>query len=424
MKRIGFIFPFVALFVYLYTKENLSETAIILAICVIIPSVFLYLLYPKQNIKKLTAENVEHEAFISYEKKSVDEIFDVLRMSITDAQEQLSILYYLRKKVHGDSNAAVELIHLGAFQQTVQILQNSAILDTKFLAAIDLLNEILHIQKAREELIINEYIMKECVDSVMEIFSDVINQTNTLYAVDTFSVQNSTEFTTINNADIEERKNKFNQSGYKILMTIGLLYSDNNHKLQSRIADKNGIQNIINYSFQNRLYLATNTDTKNTTTTAINTANNMLMIKYNQWGMWSLFNILINHPANKSEFYHLGGIRNVIDILRRVGDDNIKENNKNNSASPKNLKDTKAAFNNNKNKNIELYRQGLAVLLIMLTNDTYAKYSLTQARQMAMANNIVDVIQNIQNECKNNKSCADVVATSKAILNLIIQDWS
>ena len=257
--------------------------------------------------------------------------------------------------------------------------------------------------------------MKECVDSIMFIFSDVLNQVNNVFDENLMTIEEK------NDKHANDMKTSFVSSGYKLLMTVGLLCSDNNHQLQSRIADKKGIQHIMSYSFNN---IALNNN--NNTNTIQHIENKK---RLNQWGLWALFNILINHPANKSEFYHLGGVRIVIDILKNAADQQqalthkLKHTHNDITLNTHNIN----THNNDKttSNNIELNRQGLAVLLIMLTSDvTQAKYSVTQARQMAMANSIVDIIHNIQSDYKNMKQCEDIVHTSKAILNLIIQDWS
>lgn len=87
--------------------------------------------------------------------------------------------------------------------------------------------------------------MKECVDSIMFIFSDVLNQVNNVFDENLMTIEEK------NDKHANDMKTSFVSSGYKLLMTVGLLCSDNNHQLQSRIADKKGIQHIMSYSFNN-----------------------------------------------------------------------------------------------------------------------------------------------------------------------------
>eukprot|EP01034_Spumella_vulgaris_P021998 gene21998-28088_t len=135
----------------------------------------------------------------------------------------------------------------------------------------------------------------------------------------------------------------FYHNGYKILLTVGLLCTDNHHKVQTRIADRKGMQLLISYAFCS------------------------------------------------DRFEERFGVRTVIDILKQHP------------------------------TAVEINRQGMALLLVMLANDSYCKYSITQARQMAMANSIVEVVHAAQREFK---QFGDIVTSSKGVLNVIIKDWS
>lgn len=71
--------------------------------------------------------------------------------------------------------------------------------------------------------------------------------------------------------------------------------------------------------------------------------------------------------------------------------------------------------------NANVHRQGLALLFNLVAPDPYAKYSHAQARQMLMANSIVDVIEHAKVAFKTERG---IIATCRAILNIIAVDFS
>jgi hypothetical protein len=72
---------------------------------------------------------------------------------------------------------------------------------------------------------------------------------------------------------------------------------------------------------------------------------------------------------------------------------------------------------------IDIARQGLALLFSILANDESGqlKFNMSRARQMAMANGAVEVLQGLQREYK---ADATISVTSQSILNTLMTDYS
>ena len=102
-------------------------------------------------------------------------------------------------------------------------------------------------------------------------------------------------------------------------------------------------------------------------------------------------NLSLNHPPSKAVLFHSSGMRPVIDALKLHSD------------------------------SAHVHRQGLALLFNLIAPDPYAKYSHAQARQMLMANSIVEVIERAKSAFKKEK---DIISTCRAILNIVAVDFS
>lgn len=72
-------------------------------------------------------------------------------------------------------------------------------------------------------------------------------------------------------------------------------------------------------------------------------------------------------------------------------------------------------------KDVEINRQGFALLFNIINHDPQTKYSLAQARQAVLVNGMVDIVENANKEFRMIK---DIRITGKGILDLIIQNWS
>jgi len=152
-------------------------------------------------------------------------------------------------------------------------------------------------------------------------------------------------------------------------MTMGLICCDCT-TAQSRIGDKNAIQSILNFSFEKK------------------SIHSSLLVK---WGLWSLLQMTFNHPPNKFDFYHIGGINQVVNALQQHQDD----------------------------PNIIL--QGLGLLLNTIIDDPHTKISLSQARQAVLNSGIVDLLQCIEIKYKNRQ---DIISMSHQLSSLIMNTWS
>ena len=71
-------------------------------------------------------------------------------------------------------------------------------------------------------------------------------------------------------------------------------------------------------------------------------------------------------------------------------------------------------------KVVDINQQGIALLCSVLTDDPHSKMNLYDARQIALQNDIVDVLQEAQKAFKN---VDDIQATSTFTLNTLISNW-
>ncbi len=252
--------PFALLLLYMLSEGTLTKTAAILTVCVGVPSVVMYYVF-KRHKEPVKPVNLEKQAFLSFESKSIDELFSDLQVGIEASQESYHILLYLRKKAHSNAASAVELVHLGILQHAISILQKCPVTDKRYIACFDLINEILHIAKAREQLICNEYQVMKFIDALMDVFFDINMQLKQLNPGDNDG--SATKDTMFVRDDDDEEVKKPSQSssssvvvcaedvhdkaaerdlvvflcqGYKILLSLGLLCSENHNKIQTRVA--------------------------------------------------------------------------------------------------------------------------------------------------------------------------------------------
>jgi hypothetical protein len=98
-------------------------------------------------------------------------------------------------------------------------------------------------------------------------------------------------------------------------------------------------------------------------------------------------NICFNHPPNKCEFVHKGGLTAVIEILKK-----------------------------NRPKDNMVQKQGLSLLAYILRDDVQSMFHIGDARRGAIANGLVGVIQEAQSLFKGD---ADIQTSCKFIMELL-----
>jgi len=333
-----YITPIIMLFLYLISLESLSKSVGILLVCILLTGgIILFAVYgSSQQLKKAELENI-------FEAETLDNVFRRIKDNFVEENESLQALNVLRKKAKTNS---VKLIELEVVEFLLQILMTLNADDKRYIVAVDLLNQLLSCQLARKKLFSNTISLNSSVDNV-------VNICNTNFTI--YQDQNHTNF-------MEKICNK-------LLMTMGLICCDCT-TAQSRIGDKNAIQSILNFSFEKK------------------SIHSSLLVK---WGLWSLLQMTFNHPPNKFDFYHIGGINQVVNALQQHQDD----------------------------PNIIL--QGLGLLLNTIIDDPHTKISLSQARQAVLNSGIVDLLQCIEIKYKNRQ---DIISMSHQLSSLIMNTWS
>lgn len=101
--------------------------------------------------------------------------------------------------------------------------------------------------------------------------------------------------------------------------------------------------------------------------------------------------LCISHPPNKRSLVQRGGIPLIIKGLSYFTTDE------------------------------EVNYQGFAVLFSLLADDPQTKVSLSDCRQMALANGIVDLCQNCQKKFRKNKGLQGLTAS---VLDLLVTEYS
>lgn len=121
----------------------------------------------------------------------------------------------------------------------------------------------------------------------------------------------------------------------------------------------------------------------------------------------------LDHRTNQIDLFQSGGVRSIIDTLKR------------NAADP--IQGEVTVDSRTKMSRVQLFRQALAILLNILTfsgaNEAapFARsYSASKARQAMIASDIHDVIEHSKKWFAAEK---DILATSNAILGQLMQEW-
>ena len=159
----------------------------------------------------------------------------------------------------------------------------------------------------------------------------------------------------------------FLKFGHKFFMALGML-ADEFPQGQTIIGDKGG----IGYA---TICLKASRNTPN----------------LGKWCCWCLLNIVYDHPPNKREFFIKGGLGYTIDCM-----------------------------NKNINKN-DLFKQGIALILTIISIDNKTKMSLAKARESCLANGIFDMLQLGKKAHGNDPTIEGII---KKIFDLLMADWS
>ena len=101
--------------------------------------------------------------------------------------------------------------------------------------------------------------------------------------------------------------------------------------------------------------------------------------------------LCISHPPNKRSLVQRGGIPLLIAGLSHFREDE------------------------------EVNYQGFAVLFSVLADDPQTKISLSDCRQMALANGVVDLCQNCQKKFRQNKGLQGLTAS---VLDILVTEYS
>eukprot|EP01038_Epipyxis_sp_PR26KG_P008551 gene8551-11557_t len=258
------------LILYIISNESLAAPGLILLGCISVTAFLTYLAFflnssPSEKLLKDTNENVE-------------DIYNQLQNNLLDANNSLTILLLLRKKVHQNPTInATQLVNKGIIHHILTLLESYSIDDKRIFASVDLLNELLLVRKARDQLFSDQTELNNCVDEVMKAYIHVYSMAN----------------------DNNEIANLL--PSYKLVMTIGLIGADF-PAAQSRLADRGAIPFIFKISFLNT---------------------NIKQDSYAKWGYWTLFNLSLDNPSNKAEIYHNGCIDIIIKGLKLYHNDKV-----------------------------------------------------------------------------------------------------
>ena len=158
-----------------------------------------------------------------------------------------------------------------------------------------------------------------------------------------------------------------NKFGYKFIMCLGLLASDNTIA-QTRIGDRGGILLIVSC-----LQSCKTSDIVCT------------------WCFWCLINLCLAHPPNKREFFIHNGLSYTILVLQ-----------------------THTTC-------IGLYQQGLGLLATIIAPDNNTKMNLAKARETCLANGVFDMLQCAKATFKKESHVQQLITQ---IHELLMADWS
>lgn len=431
--HLSYCVPILCMLGYMLMHEELSAVAIVLTMCLALTGLMVYFAFSEKVVND-RKNRVNVQDVKKFQAESIEETCERLQLDVLEAQESLNVLYYLKKAITADKSKgdlAVRAVECGAVQQTVLLMLNNGHCDERDVACIELLNEIIAIRKARNRLFATEADLRDVIDGFVEYCT--IAMGNEQHDVATAETDDSnflnhhrrpkkeqengvltlmkdvTGVSKDNDTSVKDSTTLLEQARLrqlcraKALVTLGLM-CDECSDAQTRIADRRGVTLLV--GLLEREVIACSKATKTIGNTNDNagvagsearsgTGNSRQVERTSmsvcKWACWCLFNLTLDHPPNKFDFYHANGIRIVIDVLKaHVGC-------------------------------VDVHRQGLALLLSMISPDTYAKFSMAQARQMMMANGLVDLVESNKLAFRLEK---DITLTSRALMNHLAIDYS
>lgn len=307
----------------------------------------------------------------SEKSEQLIDIIDSLKISLKHTEESSKLLHRIRLRLQKDQLACVEASKLGLLKYVLSCLEDILPNDIRMSNGIDIINQILHNDEAKIEACKDYQDMKEIVDKLIIITREFMNKTIPKKVVEVSSLFNDDNEEKLSNYNDDNNlnydKSIFVKIGYKLIIALGLITIDST-VAQTCVGDKGGVS----------LILSCLKDFRNDSVDVL------------KWCYWALFHITLQNPPNKRELVFKDGITLILKGLK---------------AFP---------------KVIDINQQGIALLCSVLTDDPHSKMNLYDARQIALQNDIVDVLQEAQKAFKN---IDDIQATSTFTLNTLISNW-
>lgn len=295
------------------------------------------------------------------------------KSNLTDTASTLKMLSMFKKRMQKNNAFTLDCAKHGLLKYAIMSIANAGVDDVRIPIALDVINSMLAASNAKEFLATNSDMnsVRENVDNFLQTANFIY--TNNIEVKTDEETETSEETALLYPTNQQKKQIKtsvtFQNVGYKMVMTIGLLCADCK-EAQSRLGDKGAVQMLVKLLQQQ-----------------------VLSVVFSKWCYWSLIQLSENHPPNKRAFVIAGGIPSLIEALK---------------AHPKSL---------------EVYQQGLILLYYILSPDSQTKLNLPEVRQSALANGIVDVLHKAQRHFVDENS-ESIRVTAASILDILIADWS
>lgn len=328
----------------------------------------------KTNTNELTLYNniIKKLTGVSDQPEQLIDIINSLKLSLKHTEESNMILRKIKTHLQKDPIACIEATKLGLINNVLICLEDVLPNDIRMNNGIDIINQILHNDQAKEAVCKNYEDLKEIIDKLIIITKEFMMKTIPKKVVEVSSLfndinNNKEQESNYDDDNVSFDKNIFEKLGYKLIIALGLLSTDSVAG-QSCIGDKGGIS----------LVLSCLKDFKNESESVT------------KWCYWALFHITLQNPPNKRELVVKDGLTIILKGLKSFP------------------------------KVVEINQQGIALLCSILTDDPHSKMNLHDARKIALQNDIVDILHLAQ---KTFRDVDDIQATSKFILNTLISNW-
>ena len=374
--------PCIMVLYYLLTSKELFDTGLALGACLAVVALAAMLItYANRQSTCKDADGGDSRHL--FDNVSLDDIIDKIRLKLTEANETVQILNFLRKRIHKNKKVAVDLAAKNdrIVYFILKVMEELNGEDERVLAGIDVINELLHVQDAKDIILSTtsksmDTIKYDIIDPLVAKIKELVAQNRVRFTRDEYDADLDDISLKLNLETRDEaasslsgsKKQCFTAYGYKFVMALGLLAMDH-PGLQTIIGDRGGIE--VTVRFMDEYYQSFPTLAK--------------------WSCWSLIHITLQHPPNKRELANRNGIETIINALKH-----------------------------NPEKS-DLHSQAYMLLVNVLSNDNKTKMSLAKARQLALTNGLVDVIQSAQ---RTFVKVDDIQSSTKFILDLLIADWS